>query len=145
MVVSGLCGFVILHRKADRLSKIFDLTLVLSFVMFTLSMLYLIYAFLVTDTCPAYVWSNSSVDLEVVYKPSGIWSGLQRSFMLLTWLMSLVIVLELYRERRANSDRADFSIRLRTVAITVTAIFAIVLLTVKHIRTERSVLGVPVS
>ncbi|HEY3420523.1 MAG TPA: cytochrome c biogenesis protein CcsA [Methanomassiliicoccales archaeon] len=130
MVASALCGIAKLYLKADRLSRIFDLTLVLSFIAFTLSMFYLIYAFLMTDTSLAYVWSNSSTDLDVVYKLSAIWSGPPGSFLLLTWLMSLVIVLELLRERRAKSDAVVFSIRLRLIAISVTAIFAIVLLTV---------------
>ena len=130
MVVSALCGFARLYLKQERLARTFDLALVLSFAAMTLALFYLLYSFLVTDTSLAYVWSNSSRDLDIVYKLSGIWSGPPGSFLLLTWLMSLVIVLELFRERRANSADGVFQVRLRLIAISITAIFAIVLLTV---------------
>jgi cytochrome c-type biogenesis protein CcmF len=130
MAVSALCGFAgaYLHRKG--LARIFDLALMGSFLFLTLGLLYLLYAFLVTDTSIAYVWSNSSTDLDPVYKISGIWSGPSGSFLLLTWLMSLVTVLELYRERRSGTSRSVFHSRLRLIAVSISTIFAMVLLTV---------------
>src|SRR5665647_179428 len=130
MVVSALCGIASIYLKRHRLDKVFDLALILSFVALTFSLLYLLYSFLVTDTSLSYVWSNSSKDLDIIYKISGIWSGPLGSFLLLTWLMSLVTALELYRERRAGTANSDFHARLRLIAVLVTAIFAVVLLTV---------------
>lgn len=130
MAVSAVSGFasIYLHRKV--LAKIFDLALIGSFLFLTVSLLYLLYAFLVTDTSIAYVWSNSSTDLGTIYKISGIWSGPPGSYLLLTWLMSLVTVLELLRERRSGTVDTVFHSRLRLIAVSVSAIFAAVLLTV---------------
>ena len=130
MAVSALCGFASIYLKQGRLAKIFDISLVLSFGALTLALSYLLYAFLATDTSLSYVWSNSSRDLDLVYKISGIWAGPPGSFLLLTWLMSLVTVLELIRERMAKAAETAFHGRLRFIAVSVTAIFAIVLLTV---------------
>ena len=130
MAISALCGFASIYLKQQRLAKFFDIALVASFAAFTISLLYLLYAFLATDTSLSYVWSNSSRDLDTVYKISGIWAGPPGSFLLLTWLMSLVTVLELFRERRTNTADTAFSNKLRLIAVSISAIFAIVLLTV---------------
>ncbi len=130
MAVSALCGFASTYLKQHKLDRVFDLAMLLSFSAMSLSLLYLLYSFLVTDTSLSYVWTNSSKDLDIVYKISGIWAGPPGSFVLLVWLMSLVTALELFRERRANLANTVFHARLRLIAVSVTAIFAIVLLTV---------------
>ncbi len=80
---------------------------VLTFVIVTGALVYLIYLFMTSDMNYLYVWSYSSTDLSNIYKLSGVWAGASGSFLLWIWFMALVLVVEVLLEpkRRYLSRR----------------------------------------
>jgi cytochrome c-type biogenesis protein CcmF len=74
----------------------------LTFVIISLTLVFLGYLFLSPDYGYYYVWSNSSSDLSTAYKISGIWSGADGSFLLWIWLMAVVLAVEVMLEPKRS-------------------------------------------
>lgn len=67
-----------------------------SFASLTAAFLMLVWASLSSDFTYSYVWEQSSSDLGAVYKLSSVWAGGAGSLLLCTWLVSAVLVAEIF-------------------------------------------------
>lgn len=91
-----------LRSKDDRLVGTSLVLSLITFVSVTSALVILSYCFLTGDYSYYYVWSNSSNDLPALYKLSGVWAGAEGSFLFWTWLMTLVLAVEVVLEPRRS-------------------------------------------
>jgi cytochrome c-type biogenesis protein CcmF len=116
-------------RSGDRRMTSISLYLsMFTFLFISLALLLLTSYFLTSDFSYAYVWSYSSTDLDTAYKLSGVWAGASGSFLLWTWLMALVLIVEVILEPRRRYLSRKFHSVFQIVISTTVFLFLLILL-----------------
>ncbi len=116
-------------RSGDRrMTSISVLLSTFTFLFVSLALLLITYYFLTSDFSNAYVWSYSSTDLSPVYKLSGVWAGASGSFMLWTWFMALVLMVEVVLEPRRRYLGRKFHSVFQILISTTVFFFLLILL-----------------
>lgn len=120
---------VLAFRSGDRrMTSISVLLSMFTFLFVSLALLLITYYFLTSDFSNAYVWSYSSTDLSAVYKLSGVWAGASGSFLLWTWFMALVLMVEVILEPRRRYLSRKFHSVFQIVISTTVFLFLLILL-----------------
>lgn len=117
----------------SRNKDLINLSVLLSlgtFLALTSAFLLLTYYFLSSEMSIYYVWNYSSTDLDTIYKLSGVWAGAQGSFLLWTWFMSIVLLVEVILEPRRKYLRGEFHHLFQIALSGLLFIFMLILMTV---------------
>jgi len=101
---------------------------ILTFVVITAALLFLIFLFLTSDVGYDYVWQNTSSDLSTAYKFAGVWSGAQGSFLLWIWFMSLVLIVEVMLQPRRSYLSRRFHTAFQSALTGILFMFMLLLL-----------------
>lgn len=116
-------------RSGDRrMTSASTILSMFAFLFVSLALLLLTYYFLASDFGTGYVWSYSSSDLSTVYKLSGVWAGSSGSFLLWTWFMALVLIIEVALEPRRSYLTSKFHGIFQTVLSSVVFLFLLILM-----------------
>lgn len=75
-----------------------------TFALISLAVVFLVAAFITNDYSIQYVAAYSSRSLELFFKVTGLWAGLDGSILFWVWLVSLYSVMVLYQNRNKNQD-----------------------------------------
>lgn len=126
----GACaGRMLSYRSGDRKLASASATLsILTFVISSVILIFLAYLFMSSDYGYDYVWSNSSSDLPLMYKFSGIWSGADGSFFLWIWFMTLALAVEVLLEPRREALSKKFHSLFQAFMAGVLFLFMLLLL-----------------
>lgn len=79
-----------------------------SFASVTCALVFLSWASMTSDFTYIYVWEHSSTELDPIYRLSAVWAGGEGSLLLCTWLVSLVLVIEIVRRRSGKEVGPGF-------------------------------------
>lgn len=116
-------------RSGDRrMTSISVLLSMFTFLFVSLALLLLTFYFLTSEFSYSYVWSYSSSDLGTVYKLSGVWAGASGSFLLWTWFMALVLMVEVVLEPRRMYLSRKFHGVFQIAISTTVFLFLLILL-----------------
>ena len=94
----------------------------LSMTLIFFAFIFLLFAFLNDDFTLAYVYSNSSSDLPLVYKAAALWAGKSGSFLL--WLLFLAVINIIVIKTENNFDTIVIAV------VTITKMFILLILLV---------------
>lgn len=88
-----------------RLSRALALA---SFAMVTIALMTITWLSISSDFEYEYVWEHSSADLDAVYRLSAVWAGGEGSLLVCAWLISLVLVAEVFVRGPARGTSQSF-------------------------------------
>lgn len=92
------------HNRREGLVSAGERSLVVSFLLLTLSVLSLVVLFLKDNFSNAYVANHSNIDLPTFYKLTALWAGQEGSLLFWNWLLSLYGIAVLWSNRNRNRD-----------------------------------------
>ncbi|MEI6796975.1 MAG: cytochrome c biogenesis protein CcsA, partial [Methanomassiliicoccales archaeon] len=97
-VFSIYCAYnaIWLARGKDPGARRLEKAVLAVFALLSFTLLYLLYLFLSSDVSILYVWSNTYRGVDTLYKITGIWTGEQGTMLLFTWLVSLLLFIQVY-------------------------------------------------
>jgi len=107
---------------------------ILTFVVITAALLFLMFLFLTSDVGYDYVWWNTSSDLSTAYKIAGVWSSAEGSFLLWIWFMSLVLVVEVMLQPRRTYLSRKFHAAFQSSLSGILFMFMLLLLDMNLFR-----------
>ncbi len=114
-----------LKQRHDRFIRSGRHGIIAAFVLSSLAVIALEYAFLVHDYSLRYVWEHSSQQQPLVYRVTALWGGMAGSLLFWFWLLcicGLILVWQAYRQRERLIDFA-------LVPLAITQLFFAILTT----------------
>lgn len=99
-----------------------------SFLAITGAFARLVIASLSSDFGLEYVWEHSSVDLDPIYRLSAVWAGGSGSLLLCTWLISVVLALEVFAGGAARETGRPFKSAFASTMSLLVAFFSFTVL-----------------
>ena len=137
-VLAALGAFVTTastYRSYNRkIASYSSLLSILTFVIITAALMFLMFLFMTSDMDYNYVWGNTSSDLSTAYRLAGVWSGAEGSFLLWIWFMSLVLVVEVLLQPRRNYLSRKFHSAFQSALTAILFMFILLLLDMNLFR-----------
>ncbi|OGQ07528.1 MAG: hypothetical protein A3G32_01230 [Deltaproteobacteria bacterium RIFCSPLOWO2_12_FULL_40_28] len=106
--------------QKSALVKIGQRATIFTFALLTLSVCFLILAFVTNDFSIVYVAHYSNITLPLFFKFAGLWAGLDGSILFWVWLVSLYSVIVLFQNMKKNPDWMPY---INAVMMTIVLFF----------------------